>query len=194
MSKRTSAPAKKTGLQAAAEARNAALTGEPVAKKPFPKPKDNGRPSMLQAGLFIMPGSELVRYTEFVTTKRTLRDLGGPWEDEIVATSIADEVLSKRLQAGFEPITIQSLGFTNDGQFVLWSFGKREDGIARFKEIRHKVKSIAPGWTAEPPHIRAQEYDNYKLEMSVKEGWYLLIETALGYDAGGVNIFNVWIR
>lgn len=169
-----------TGKKKAAEA-------VAVAPKPpkAPKPKFDLTPDG--------SGLNARRYSMFKTSKRTVTPLGGPWEQEVVAAHIVDEVMSARLQAGFEPVYVDTLGLTPEGILTIWTFGKPIDREARFTEYRTLTRTLVSGWTGEGDHVTADGWDA-TLAQWCADGWSLLLEKHLGFSPEGIFLMALFVR
>lgn len=153
------------------------------------------------AGVTVAPAAllpsrtRLVQYKDYRKVLRTLSDLGGPFDEPVVATSIAEEAIGKTLAAGWNLLTCKPLPFTGQGIPFMWTFGEPENpkDWDALTGIRFWTRTIAAGAAAMPPHVTARGAAAEMVEMT-EYGWFLWEDAPLALDGGGMVVVSIWVK
>lgn len=139
--------------------------------------------------------TRLVQYKDYRKVLRTLSDLGGPFDEPVVATSIAEEAIGKLLAGGWNMLACKPLPFTSQGIPFMWTFGEPEDtkDWDALTGIRFWTRTIAAGAAAIPPHVTARGAAAEMVEMG-ENGWFLWEDAPLALDSGGLVSVSIWVK
>jgi hypothetical protein len=129
---------------------------------------------------------------------RTMWPTGGPWEEQVVNASVANEEISRRMTAGWDIILCRPLRVTPAGIDIVWVLGKIRAGETGkgFTQVKHVTKVIMPGLSAQPPAVTAARANTEVSEL-LADGW-TLVEEFTGpvgtYGPEGFPMFYLFVK
>jgi len=129
---------------------------------------------------------------------RTIWPTGGPWEEQIINPTVANEEISRRMAAGWDILLCRSLRVRPEGIDIMWLLGKVRAGETGkgFTQVKHVTKVIMPGLSAQPPAITSARANTEVSEM-LADGWTLVEEMSKptgDYGPEGFPMFYLFVK
>lgn len=175
------------------EASHPVEEGDEQSEKPQPKPKKKVARGKATQVLPALPNT-FVGLTEIYHVVRFINEYGmGDWGQLIVSGPEADENLGILLEADFQLIHAQPLGYDENGIGMLWVFGKfAKEKVERFQyqEVRHITQRM--GGMGEDGRGITGKSANVMISGYLQAGYDLALVEALDSGVGGV-VNMMWI-
>ncbi len=135
-----------------------------------------------------------LRYSDPRHISRTLHDRGGPWTNNIVATHVADAMISKMMAEGYDLLAARHVTATPEGTAFFWLLAKPVGHAGSgLKEVKHVTRTIAGNLGAQPPAVTAFGADAY-IAGFLNDGWSIFNFDRIASDPSGMSVMWVLVR
>jgi len=150
-------------------------------------------PPNLRADVASMNGN--LRYSDPKHFSRTIHPrAGGPWTEDVVAASIADQTLSKMLKDGYDLLFAKFVTAGPQGLAMVWMLAKPEGHAGNgWREIKHFYRTVGKNLGAAPDAITGYRADDSIAEF-MADGWTVFNFERVSHDPSGQSWLWVLVR